>query len=133
MENLKIMVVEDEGIIAQNLKNILTNLGYTVPAIATTGPEAIRMAEITFPDLILMDVMLKGDMNGVEAAEEILKHSDVPIIYVTAYSNNEILEKAKVTRPYGYIVKPFKSEELRVNIEMAIHKHSMDAIKKNNS
>lgn len=131
MDNVKILVVEDEGIIAKNIKNKLKSFGYTVPAIATTGEEAIRMAEITFPDLILMDVMLKGDMNGVEAAEEIQKRFSIPIIYLTAYSNDDVLEKAKTTQPYGYIVKPFTSNDLHSNVEMALYRHKIDKTKKN--
>ena len=129
MDDVKILVVEDEGIIAKNIKNKLKSFGYTVPAIATTGEEAIRMAEITFPDLILMDVMLKGDMNGVEAAEEIQKRFSIPIIYLTAYSNDDVLEKAKKTQPYGYIVKPFTSNDLRSNVEMALYRHTIDTKK----
>jgi len=131
MDDVKILVVEDEGIIAKNIKNKLKSFGYTVPAIATTGEEAIRMAEITFPDLILMDVMLKGEMNGVEAAQHIQKRFSIPIIYLTAYSDDEILEKAKKTQPYGYIVKPFTSNDLHSNIEMALYKHKIDDTKNN--
>ncbi|WP_406655953.1 response regulator [Methanolobus sp. ZRKC2] len=126
MEDVKILVVEDESIIGLNIKKKLKSFGYTVPAIVATGEEAIKMAEITFPDLILMDVRLKGNMNGVETAEEIRKKFDIPIIYLTAYSDDEVLEKAKKTKPYGYIVKPFKANDLRSNIEMALYRHKMD-------
>ena len=126
MEDTKILVVEDESIIALNIKKKLKGFGYTVPAIAATGEEAIKMAEITFPDLILMDVRLKGDMNGVEAAEEIRKSFDIPVIYLTAYSDDEVLEEAKKTEPYGYIVKPFKANDLHSNIEIALYKHKME-------
>lgn len=130
MEEVKILVVEDENIIGLNIKKKLKSFGYTVPAIAATGKEAIKMAEITFPDLVLMDVRLKGDMDGVETAEEIRKNFDIPIIYLTAYSDDEVLEKAKMTKPYGYIVKPFKADDLRSNIEMALYKHRMEKTEK---
>jgi CheY-like chemotaxis protein len=126
VEDVKILVVEDESIIALNIKKKLKSFGYTVPAIASTGEEAIKMTEITFPDLILMDVMLKGDMDGVQAIEEIRKRFDIPVIYLTAYSDDEVLERAKLTQPYGYIVKPFKANDLRTNIEIALYKHKME-------
>ena len=126
MEDVKILVVEDEGIIGLNIKKKLKNFGYTVPAIVATGEEAIKMAEITFPDLILMDIRLKGDMNGVETAEKIRKNFDIPVIYLTAYSDDEVLEKAKKTEPYGYIVKPFKADDLRSNIEIALYRHKTE-------
>ncbi|MDG6244953.1 MAG: response regulator [Methanolobus sp.] len=125
MDEVKILVVEDESIIGLNIKKKLKNFGYTVPAIVSTGKEAIKMAEITFPDLVLMDVRLKGDMDGVDTAEEIRKNFDIPIIFLTAYSDDEVLEKAKRTEPYGYIVKPFKADDLHSNIEMALYRHKM--------
>ncbi|WP_406660365.1 response regulator [Methanolobus sp. ZRKC3] len=126
MEDIKILVVEDEGIIGLNIKKKLKSFGYTVPAIVATGEEAIKMAEITFPDLILMDVRLKGDMDGVQTAGEIRKIFDIPVIYLTAYSDDEVLERAKKTEPYGYIVKPFKANDLRSNIEIALYRHKME-------
>ncbi len=126
MEDTKILVVEDESIIGLNIKKKLKSFGYTVPAIVATGEEAIKMAEITFPDLVLMDVRLKGEMDGVDTAEKIRENFDIPIIYLTAYSDDEVLEKAKRTRPYGYIVKPFKADDLHSNIEMALYRHKME-------
>nr|WP_305891131.1 response regulator [Methanolobus chelungpuianus] len=129
------MVVEDENIIALNIKKKLKSFGYTVPAIVSTAEDAIKMTEITFPDLILMDVMLKGEMDGVQAIEEIRKKFDIPVIYLTAYSDDEVLERAKLTQPYGYIVKPFKANDLRTNIEIALYRHKMEkrAGKKNDA
>lgn len=86
MEDIKILIVEDENIIALNIKKKLKSFGYSIPAIASTGEEALKLTEIILPDLILMDIMLKGEMNGVEAAEQIRKRFDIPIIYLTAYS-----------------------------------------------
>jgi CheY-like chemotaxis protein len=126
MDDKKILVVEDESIIALNIKKKLKRFGYTVPAIVATGEEAIKMAEITFPDLILMDVRLKGAMDGVKTAEEIHKRFNIPIIFLTAYSDDELLEKAKKTKPYGYIVKPFKANDLKSNIEIALYRHQME-------
>ncbi|MFA0823590.1 MAG: response regulator [Methanomethylovorans sp.] len=125
MDEIKILIVEDENIIALNIKKKLKSFGYAVPAIVSTGEEAVKMAEIISPDLILMDIMLKGDMDGVKAAEEIKKRFSIPVIYLTAYSDDKVLDRAKVTEPYRYIVKPFKAIDLRSNIEMALYRHSM--------
>jgi len=123
MKKAKILVVEDQNIVALNLRNKLKNLGYAVPATASTGEEAIRKAELTGADLVLMDIMLKGDMDGIEAAKEIKTRFGIPILYLTAYTDDETLEKAKNTEPAGYISKPFKEEDLHSNIEMALHRY----------
>jgi CheY-like chemotaxis protein len=119
----RILVVEDEHIVAMGIKKMLKNLGYTVTGVASSGKDAISKAESTFPDVVLMDIMLKGDMDGVEAAKEIRERFDVPVVYLTAYSDNKILERAKKTEPFGYIVKPFDEKDLHSSIEVALHKH----------
>ncbi|HII02650.1 TPA: response regulator [Methanosarcinaceae archaeon] len=126
MKKAKILVVEDQNIVALNIRNKLKNLGYTVPATAATGEEAIRKAELTNADLVLMDIMLKGDMDGISAAQEIKSHLGIPILYLTAYTDEETLRRAKMTEPAGYISKPFKEEDLHSNIEMALHKHRLE-------
>ncbi|MDD3041456.1 MAG: response regulator [Methanosarcinaceae archaeon] len=123
MERGRILVVEDELIVAMGIKKMLKILGYTVTGIASSGEDAISKAESTFPDLVLMDVMLKGDIDGIKAAEAIRKIIDIPIIYLTAYSDSKVLERAKKTSPYGYIVKPFDEKDLHSSIEMALYKH----------
>src|SRR5512145_3127263 len=114
----RILIVEDEHIVAMGIKRMLKNLGYTVTGVASSGDDAISKAESTFPDLVLMDIMLKGDMDGVEAAKEIRERFDVPVVYLTAYSDTNILERAKKTGPFGYIVKPFAEKDLYSNIEI---------------
>ncbi len=126
MGKAKILVVEDQNIVALNIRNKLKNLGYTVPSTAASGEEAIRKAELTGADLVLMDIMLKGEMDGIEAAGEIKARFGIPVIYLTAYTDSETLERAKMTEPAGYISKPFKEEDLHSNIEMALHKHSAE-------
>ncbi|HEY3363327.1 MAG TPA: response regulator [Methanosarcina sp.] len=123
MANGRILIVEDEHIVAIGIKRMLKDLGYVVTGIASSGEDAIAKAESTFPDLVLMDIMLKGDMDGVEAAREIKEKFEIPIVYLTAYSDNEILERAKITEPLGYIIKPFDEKDLYSNIEVALHKH----------
>jgi CheY-like chemotaxis protein len=122
----KILVVEDERIIASGIKKDLESMGYTVADIASSGPQAIEIASMEKPDLVLMDIVLKGDMDGIEAAHEIINRYDIPIIYLTAYADEEILERAMVTEPYGYLIKPFNDSELKANIEMALYKHKAE-------
>ncbi|MEA3415955.1 MAG: response regulator [Thermodesulfobacteriota bacterium] len=126
MTNTQILIVEDEGIIAKDIQNTLESLGYAVPAIASSGEEAIKKATETLPDLALMDILLEGDMDGVEAAEQIRDRFDIPVVYLTAYADEETLQRAKITEPYGYILKPFEERELHTTIEMAIYKHKME-------
>ena len=119
----RILIVEDEHIVAMGIKKMVKSLGYTVTGVASSGEDAISKAERTFPDVVLMDIMLKGNMDGVEAAGEIRERFDVPVVYLTAYSDNKILERAKKTEPFGYIVKPFDEKDLHSSIEIALHRH----------
>ncbi|WP_300607169.1 response regulator [Methanohalophilus sp.] len=123
MAREKILVVEDEKIVALGIKRMLKNMGYIVPSIASSGEEAIKKAEITFPDLILMDIMLKGEIDGISAAKIISDDMDIPVVYLTAYSDNKIIQKAKETKPYGYITKPFEEADLQITIEAALSKY----------
>jgi FOG: CheY-like receiver len=119
----RILVVEDEHIVAMGIKRMLKSLGYTVTGVASSGEDAVSKAESTFPDVVLMDIMLKGDMDGVEAAKEIRERFDVPVVYLTAYSDNKILERAKRTEPFGYIIKPFDERDLYSSIEVALQRY----------
>jgi DNA-binding LytR/AlgR family response regulator len=104
----------------------LRKLGYNVVAICSNGEDAIRTVEEQTPDLVLMDIMLKGNMSGIEAAEQVRERFSIPIIYLTAYADESTLSKAKITEPYGYIIKPFKEIDLRTSIEMALYKHQKE-------
>ena len=126
MANERIMIVEDESIVAMGIKHKLEDLGYKIVGIEATGEGAVNTALKTEPDLILMDIVLKGDMDGIEAAQMIHCNLDTPIIYITAYSDEEVLRRARITEPYGYILKPFKKSEVNANIQMAIYKHACD-------
>ncbi|WP_406657818.1 response regulator [Methanolobus sp. ZRKC2] len=126
MTDEKIMIVEDEKIVAMDIKDSLENFGYNVPCMASTGKDAIELANIHNPDLILMDIVLKGDMDGIQAAEIIHNHCDVPVIYLTAYSDEKTISRAKLTSPFGHILKPFEDRELRTNIEIALHKRELE-------
>jgi PAS domain S-box-containing protein len=125
MDKAHILVVEDEVIVAKSIQKRLKGLGYAVPTTAASGEEALRVAEETQPDLVLMDIKLKGAMDGIETAQRIQATWDIPVIYLTAYADEETLERAKVTQPFGYLLKPFELSELRTTVEMALYKHQM--------
>ena len=127
MSGAKILVVEDESIIAKDIQNMLKNLGYEVPAIAFTAEEAIEKAAETRPDLVLMDIRLRGDMDGIKAAEQIRSQLDVPVVYLTAYADADTLERAKLTEPFGYIVKPFEERDLHTTVEVALYRHELES------
>jgi len=118
----KILIVEDETIVAEDIKNILVEGGFNVVSIAQSSEEAIKQAGEVKPDMVLMDIMLGGGTNGIEAAEELKRRFNLPIVYVTAYTDDETLKRAKLTRPYGYIKKPFEAVELCTIIELALFK-----------
>jgi CheY-like chemotaxis protein len=120
------MVVEDEGITAKDIEARLTRLGYDVPAVAHSGPEAIAKAARTRPDLVLMDIRLKGPMDGVEAAQRLRARYGIPVTYLTAYADDDTLARAQTTAPYGYLVKPFDERELHATIQMALYRHHQE-------
>jgi DNA-binding LytR/AlgR family response regulator len=126
MSKINVLVVEDESIVSKDIQHSLKKLGYKVAGAASTGTDAIAQAESEKPDIILMDIMLKGEMNGIEAAEVIREKFAIPIIFLTAYADESTLSKAKITEPYGYILKPFKEIDLHTTIEMAVYKHSKE-------
>ena len=126
MNKPQILVVEDEAFIAANLTQILTSLGYSVHKAVARGEDAINSVKIQKPDLILMDIELIGALTGIETAERIRAISDIPIVYLTAYSDDVRLKQAQLTEPYGYLVKPVHNRELQATIEMALYKHEID-------
>ena len=126
MPNANILVVEDESIIAIDIRNRVLNLGYGVSGAAATGEDAVAKAEELLPDLVLMDIKLQGEMDGVEAASRIRLDLDIPVVYLTAYANTSTLERAKFTEPFGYLVKPFDDTELKAALEIALYNHRME-------
>jgi CheY-like chemotaxis protein len=126
MAKTRIMVVEDEGIVALNIQGNLEALGYDVPVVVASGEEAIEEAKRTRPDLVLMDIMLEGEMDGVEAAQQIRTRFDIPVVYLTALADDKTLERVKMTAPYGYLLKPFDERELHAAIEVALQRHKAE-------
>ena len=119
----KILIVENERIVAKDLKQLLEELGYEVIGISGTSNDALKKTGETNPDLILMDIMLTGETDGIETAQQINELYHIPFIYLTAYYDDEILERASLTQPAGYITKPFSSVGLHAAIQVALHKH----------
>lgn len=127
MEKLNIFIVEDESIVAKDIQNSLTKLGYNVVGFANNGKDAIDKITELMPDLILMDIMIKGPLTGIEVSEKIKEKMNIPVIFLTAYADEGTLSRAKITEPYGYILKPFKEIDLHSTIEMAVYKHQKDS------
>lgn len=125
-DKTKILIVEDEEEFALLLEEILVELGYNVIGKCSSEKTALEMVEKERPDLVLMDIMLKGEENGIKIAEKISRNYDIPVIYTTAYGTQTIVEKAKKTGAYGYLIKPYKSEYLYSTIEVALYKHKME-------
>lgn len=126
MTAANILLVEDENLVALDVSRKLERAGYAIAGVAMTGTEAVRTAMATQPDLVLMDIRLRGDIDGIEAATRIRSRLDVPVIYLSAYADASTVTRAKTTEPFGYILKPFAARELEATIEMALHKHSVD-------
>ncbi|GAB4285703.1 MAG: hypothetical protein Fur0025_17560 [Oscillatoriaceae cyanobacterium] len=125
--NLKrILVVEDEIIVAEDIAFRLRRLGYAVSAIVFQGEDAIQHCQAHQPDLVLMDIVLKGAVDGIEAAQIIRENFQIPIVFLTAYADEKTLKKAVVTEPFGYILKPFKEKDLPTTIEIALHRHQVE-------
>jgi response regulator RpfG family c-di-GMP phosphodiesterase len=126
MGKARIMVVEDERISAEIIKKALQKLGYSVSSVVGSGEQAIIKAKEERPDLVLMDIVLQGEMNGIDAAQQIRLQNNIPVIYLSSYSEEELIQRAKVTEPYAYILKPFKDRELHINIEISLYRHQLE-------
>lgn len=120
MTGKKILIVEDNAIVALETKERLKRLGYTIVGVTGTGRDAINLARTAIPDLLLVDINLKGDIDGITVTEQIAAFMAVPVIYITAYSNEETKNRALKTRPVAYLVKPFREQDLYRSIEMAL-------------
>src|SRR5689334_1283273 len=126
MTQARILVVEDESIVALDIQDSLESLGYEVPTTVASGEEAIQQAGVLRPDLVLMDIQLRGRMDGVEAADQIRQRFGIPVVYLTANADHPTVQRAKVTEPFGYVIKPFEERELHTAIEVALYKHKAE-------
>lgn len=125
-ENTNILIAEDEKIIALDISNTLQRLGYNVVGIAGTGKEILEITERSRPDLVMMDIMLEGEMTGIDAAEILSQKFSLPVVFLTALTDEATLQKAKTTNPFGYILKPYDEKSLHSAIEMALYKHKVE-------
>ncbi|HEX3013304.1 MAG TPA: response regulator [Methanobacterium sp.] len=123
---INILIVEDESIVALDIKDKVERLGYGVLAVVSSGEKAIEEVKKSQPNLVLMDIALKGEIDGIETARRIRSHFDIPIIYLTAHSDSQTLKRAKITGPFGYLVKPFVDSELCSVIETILNKQRND-------
>jgi len=123
MKSLNIHIIEDEPLIAETIKTVLENEGHSITGISLRGKDAIFDIENLKPDLVLVDIMIKGDMDGIEIVAHLKKKLEIPFIYLTSLSDEKTLERVKATNPSGFIVKPFNEHTLTANIELAYHKH----------
>jgi PAS domain S-box-containing protein len=130
MAKPKILIVDDESNTSILIQNMLEELGYNVVSLASSGKEAIQKTLQIQPDLVLMDIILEGEMDGVDAARQIHDSLDIPIVYLTGHADDGLLHRAKLTEPYGYIIKPFDESELRTTIEIALYRHKMEKLLK---
>ncbi len=126
MEKKQVLIVEDERLVAEDIKDSVKSLGYDVMGITSSGEEAVKIAKEISPDLVLMDIKLDGDMDGIEAAQLIRSLTNVPVVYLTAHADDKTLNRAKITEPMGYIVKPFEDKELQSTLEIALYKSKME-------
>ncbi|MDR9402766.1 MAG: response regulator [Halothece sp. Uz-M2-17] len=122
----KILIVEDEAVVSLDISRRLEKMGYEVIGRLASGEEAIELIQQDRPDLVLMDINLQGEMDGIETASKLYKDHNLPVIYLTAYAGESTLERAKESKPYGYILKPFKERELHAAIEIAISRHETE-------
>ena len=128
MSQKKILIVEDESIIAEDISDSLISLGYRITAMVYSGEEAIEAAAKFRPDLVLMDVNLQGEIDGITAAAEIRSRFQIPVVYLTAYADENTLRRVNATKPFGYIVKPFEEKNLHTTIQLALHRHEYDSL-----
>jgi signal transduction histidine kinase len=124
----RLLIVEDDGLIATEMHQMLTTAGYEVSAIVASGERAVHSATVDPPDLVLMDITLPGGLDGIEAAAQIRAQQNIPIIYLTGHADTALIERAKVTEPFGYLLKPFQDKEVQAIIEMALYKHKMEIV-----
>jgi PAS domain S-box-containing protein len=122
----RILIVEDEGIIAKDVERALRKLAYHVTGIVSTGEQALLQAREDRPDLVLMDIMLEGEMDGIETARRIRQEFRIPVVYLTAFGDADTLERATATAPFGYVLKPFEERDLYAAVESALHRHQIE-------
>jgi DNA-binding LytR/AlgR family response regulator len=133
METFKVLIVEDELIIAEDLKEILEQAGYEVTGIASSSEETFQVLQAGLPHILLIDVSIKGNIDGIQLANMIRERFNLPFIYITSYTTKPVIERAKLTKPYGYIVKPYKEQDVLISLELALSNFAIDDLKQNSA
>jgi DNA-binding LytR/AlgR family response regulator len=133
METFKVLIIEDELIIAEDLKEILEQAAYEVIGMATSWEETLLVLQESLPDILLIDVSIKGNIDGIQLANMIRERFNLPFIYITSYTTKSIIDRAKLTKPYGYIVKPYKEQDVLIAVELALSNFAMDKLKQDPS
>jgi CheY-like chemotaxis protein len=126
MSHSKILVVEDDRIVARDIQQQLSRIGHVVVGITARGEDVVSLATQSQPDLVLMDIRLEGKLDGIDVAQQIHERFGIPVIFLTAYADEETVTRARVTEPFGYLLKPFEDSQLRTTIEMALYKHAAE-------
>ncbi len=126
MAQINVLVIEDEAIVSKDIQYSLNKLGYNVVGTAKTGELGLELIEEKIPDIVLMDIMLKGKLDGIQTADIVRSEFHIPVIFLTAYADDATILKAKISEPYGYLIKPFKDIDLRTSIEMGLYKHKKE-------
>ncbi len=126
MERINVLVVEDERLVAEDLKQILSEEGYNVVGLYSSGEKLLENIESHIPDIILMDIKIKGKLDGVETSVILRQKYDIPIVYLTAHADQATLDRVKITEPYGYVLKPFERREIHTSIQIAVYRHKME-------
>ena len=129
MSAYKILIVEDEAVVSLDITRRLEKMDYEVIGRVASGEEALELVQTNPPNLVLMDINLQGEIDGIDTATQLYQNHNIPVIYLTAYAGNSTLERAKESKPYGYILKPFKERELHAAIEIAISRHETESLK----
>ncbi|HSH66304.1 MAG TPA: LytTR family transcriptional regulator DNA-binding domain-containing protein [Bacteroidia bacterium] len=129
MEKFKVVIVEDELIIAEDIKEILETASYEIIGIAASAEEALQLFNTILPDIVLVDVSIKGNVDGIQLATIMREKFNFPFIYITSYTNKSVIERAKLTKPYGYLVKPYKEQDVLIAVELALSNSTMDKLK----
>jgi signal transduction histidine kinase len=126
MSPVRVLVVEDESIVALDIQHRLQAMGYEVVGLALTGPEAIELGGALHPDVALMDIQLRGPFSGIVTAEQLRANLGIPVVYLTAYADQATLERARVSEPFGYVIKPFEDRELNITLDIALYRHQTE-------
>jgi two-component system, cell cycle sensor histidine kinase and response regulator CckA len=126
MTSARVMIVEDDRVVARDIRTQVSRMGHSVVGVTGSGEEAVTLAAAHLPDLVLMDIRLEGEMDGIEAAQQIRSKNRIPVVFLTAFGNEAVMRRASFTEPFGYLLKPYEDQQMRVVIQMALYKREAE-------